>query len=94
LETREANQRNFDDYVTKLKEWSKSDKPSRYPSPFCLRGLTRLVVVVWEAAAEAEAKRKSELEAKLREQRRQQTLEASEIQKRKEEIRRHSTSPG
>lgn len=67
LENREQKQQDFDNFVNKLKEYSKSDKP------------------IWAAAAEDEARmraNRSEEQQKI----------AEEIQKRRDEIRRHSIS--
>lgn len=68
LENREQKQQDFDSFVSKLKEYSKSDKP------------------IWAAAAEDEARIRAN---SVEEQRRI----AAEIQKRRDEIKRHSISP-
>ncbi|KAL2042732.1 hypothetical protein N7G274_004491 [Stereocaulon virgatum] len=68
LENREQKQQDFDSFVSKLKEHSKSDKP------------------IWAAAAEDEARIRAN---SMEEQRRI----AAEIQKRRDEIKRHSISP-
>lgn len=65
LENREQKQQDFDSFVNKLKEYSKSDKP------------------IWAAAAEDEARMRAN---NVEEQRKI----AEEIQKRRDEIRRHS----
>jgi len=65
LENREQKQQEFDNFVNKLKEYSKSDKP------------------IWAAAAEDEARMRAN---NVEEQRKI----AEEIQKRRDEIRRHS----
>jgi len=65
LENREQKQQDFDNFVNKLKEYSKSDKP------------------IWAAAAEDEARMRAN---NVEEQRKN----AEEIQKRRDEIRRHS----
>lgn len=65
LENREQKQQDFDNFVNKLKEYSKSDKP------------------IWAAAAEDEAR----MRANSAEERKRI---AAEIQKRRDEIRRHS----
>ncbi len=67
LENRVQKQQDFDNFVTKLKEYSKSDKP------------------IWAAAAEDEARMRANT---AEEQRRI----AEEIQKRRDEIKRHSVS--
>ena len=67
LENREQKQQDFENFVNKLKEYSKSDKP------------------IWAAAAEDEARIKAN---NVEEQRRI----AAEIQKRRDEIKRHSIS--
>ncbi|MCJ1453069.1 assembly factor cbp4 [Mycoblastus sanguinarius] len=67
LENREQKQQDFDNFVKKLKEYSKSDKP------------------IWVAAAEDEARMRAN---SAEEQRRI----ADEIQKRRDEIKRHSIS--
>lgn len=67
LENREQKQQDFDNFVNKLKEYSKSDKP------------------IWAAAAEDEARTRAN---GVEEQRRI----AEEIQKRRDEIKRHSIS--
>lgn len=67
LENRVQKQQDFDKFVNKLKEYSKSDKP------------------IWAAAAEDEARiRANGVE--------EQKRIAEEIQKRRDEIRRHSIS--
>ncbi|KAA6414254.1 MAG: cbp4 domain-containing [Lasallia pustulata] len=65
LANREERQQDFDNFVGKIKEYSKSSKP------------------IWAAAAEDEARTKAN---SAEEQRRV----ADEIQKRREEIKRHS----
>lgn len=35
LENRQGKQQDFDTFVNKLKEYSKDEKPSRSPTPFC-----------------------------------------------------------
>ncbi|KAL9131941.1 MAG: hypothetical protein Q9217_000221 [Psora testacea] len=65
LENRQGKQQDFDNFVGKLKEYSKSNKP------------------IWEAAAEDEAKTKANTAE-------EQRKIAAEIQKRRDEIRRHS----
>ncbi|KAI9817464.1 MAG: assembly factor cbp4 [Pycnora praestabilis] len=67
LENRQGRQQDFDNFVGKLKEYSKSDKP------------------IWEAAAIDEANQKATY---AEEQRRI----AEDIQKRRDEIKRHSIS--
>ncbi|KAL8653207.1 MAG: hypothetical protein Q9210_002234 [Variospora velana] len=67
LENRKERQENFDNFVTKLKEYSRSDRP------------------IWEAAALDEAQRKANAAEE------QQRL-ASELQKRREEIKQLSIS--
>ncbi|MCJ1256045.1 assembly factor cbp4 [Lignoscripta atroalba] len=68
LENREGRQQDFDNFVGKLKEYSRSNKP------------------IWEAAAEDEARTRTNA---AEEQRRK----AAEIQKRRDEIKRHSIIP-
>ena len=65
LENREKKQQDFASFITKLKEYSKSDKP------------------IWEAAAEDEARTKLNAAEK-------QSKIAADIQKRRDEIKRHS----
>jgi len=67
LEKRQEKQQDFDNFVNKLKEYSKSDKP------------------IWEAAAEDEARSRTN---PIEERRRME----AEIQKRRDEIKRHSIS--
>ncbi len=67
LENREQKQQDFDNFVNKLKEYSKSDKP------------------IWAAAAEDEARMRANSAE-------EQKLIAAEIQKRRDEIKRHSIS--
>ncbi|MCJ1479427.1 assembly factor cbp4 [Lambiella insularis] len=67
LENRQKKQEDFDHFVGKLKEYSKSNKP------------------IWDVAAEDEARtRVSGIE--------EQQRIADEIQKRRDEIKRHSLS--
>ncbi|MCJ1230915.1 assembly factor cbp4 [Toensbergia leucococca] len=65
LENRHGRQQEFDDFVCKLKEYSKSSKP------------------IWTVRAEDDARTK----AKAAEEKQRV---AAEIQKRREEIKRHS----
>ncbi|KAL9103645.1 MAG: hypothetical protein Q9163_001340 [Psora crenata] len=65
LENRQGRQQDFDNFVGKLKEYSKSNKP------------------IWEAAAEDEARTKANTAE-------EQKRVAAEIQKRRDEIKRHS----
>ncbi len=67
LENRVQKQQDFDDFVNKLKEYSKSDKP------------------IWIAAAEDEARMRANTAE-------EQRKIAEEIQKRRDEIKRHSIS--
>lgn len=64
---REQRQEDFNKFVVKLKEYSKSDKP------------------IWAAAAEDEARMKADTAE-------EQQRVAAEIQKRRDEIRRHAIS--
>ncbi|KAI9716779.1 MAG: assembly factor cbp4 [Candelaria pacifica] len=68
LENRYERQQDFDNFVCKLKEYSKSKKP------------------IWVVAAEDEERTRSNSAEK-------QSAVAAEIQKRKDEIRRHSINP-
>ena len=87
LENRQGTQQDFDDFVGRLKQYSRSDKPSVFPSDIDMSLLTLLTLhPVWEAAAEAEARMK---ESAAEEAQRK----ATEIQRRREEIKRHSISP-
>ncbi|KAI9670934.1 MAG: assembly factor cbp4 [Caeruleum heppii] len=67
LANRQGRQEDFDNFVGKLKEYAKSDKP------------------IWEAAAEADAKNRADSAA-------EQLRIREEIEKRRDEIRRHSFS--
>lgn len=67
LENRQGKQQDFDSFVAKLKDYSRSDKP------------------VWDVAADDEARTRANA---VQEQRRV----AEEMQKRREEIKRHSIS--
>ncbi|MCJ1374065.1 assembly factor cbp4 [Loxospora ochrophaea] len=69
LENRQGRQEDFDNFVGRLKEYSKSDKP------------------IWEAAAEHEARAKANNNAE------EQRRIAEEVQKRRDEIKRHSVTP-
>lgn len=85
LEGRYERQKEFDDFVGKLKEYSKSDKPSKLSSPdddqTVFVSLT--VPAVWIVQAEEE---KKERQAKL-----QESLKiAEEVKARKEEMRREA----
>ena len=83
LENRKGRQQDFDSFVNKLKEYSKSDKPSMHGFPRVLLFINE--ALVWEAAAADEAtQRANALD--------EQTRQAAEIQKRRDEIRRHSIS--
>ncbi|RFU32607.1 hypothetical protein B7463_g3713, partial [Scytalidium lignicola] len=61
LANRQGTQQDFDDFVNRLKEYSKSDKPSEF-----FYGVPWMVLLspndspVWEAAADAEKKRREE----------------------------------
>ncbi|MCJ1293239.1 assembly factor cbp4 [Xylographa carneopallida] len=68
LENRQKKQEDFDNFVGKLKEYSRSNKP------------------IWEAAAEDEARTRA---TGIEEQQRI----TDEIQKRRDEIKRHSLNP-
>ncbi|MCJ1408284.1 assembly factor cbp4 [Ptychographa xylographoides] len=68
LENRQQKQEDFDSFVSKLKEYSKSNKP------------------IWEVAAEDEARIRA---SGVADQRRM----TEEIQKRRDEIKRHSLNP-
>lgn len=72
----------------KLKEYSRSDKPSVFPSRGSCYGAfpTNQGISVWEAAAEAEAKMKASAAEEVEKK-------AAEIQRRRDEIKRHSISP-
>ncbi|KAI9823471.1 MAG: assembly factor cbp4 [Thelocarpon impressellum] len=68
LENRQGTQEDFDRFVGKLKEYSKSDKP------------------IWEAAAQDEARMRAR---GLQDQ----TRVRDEVERRREEIKRHSMRP-
>ncbi|KAL8717692.1 MAG: hypothetical protein Q9181_008291, partial [Wetmoreana brouardii] len=84
LENRKGREQEFDAFVNKLKEYSKSTKPST--NDFIFTEYTNADVhAVWEVAAEDEARNRAEATE-------QQQKAAAEMQKRREEIKRHSIS--
>jgi len=86
LERRFERQQEFDDFVTKLKEYSKSDKPSTYQSPRTL-WRTSNPVLVWTVQAEAEKERAKQASAT-------EALKlAEEVKARKEAMRREAGLP-
>jgi hypothetical protein len=84
LENRIGRQEDFDNFVGKLKEYSKSDKPSM-PHRSFVRYISWLRIV-WEVAAAAERNSK---DGKIAEQ----AKLVEEIRARKEEIRKAGSSP-
>ncbi|KAL8839636.1 MAG: hypothetical protein Q9170_001642 [Blastenia crenularia] len=83
LENREQRQQDFDNFVNKLKGYSKSDKPSNWTVLILRPSADK--IAVWEVAAADEAHTKANA---LEEQKRQ----AAEIEKRRDEIKRLSMS--
>lgn len=85
LENRQGRQQDFNTFVNQLKEYSKSDKPSTH-STGPLPTTSLIAKIVWEAAADDEARKKA---AVAEDQRRIE----EDIQKRREEIKRQSKTP-
>jgi pyruvate/2-oxoacid:ferredoxin oxidoreductase beta subunit len=85
LERRYERQKEFDDFVGKLKEYSKSDKPSEFPALQQTLGYADMFTVWFE---QKEAQRR-EKEAKI-----QEGLKiAEEVKARKEEMRKAAGLP-
>ena len=85
MENREGRQKEFDEFVAKLKEYSKSDKPSKLESILQPAGYpgTELFGSVWVVAKEDEERKRAEAAQK-------QARLALEMQKRREEIKQES----
>jgi hypothetical protein len=83
LERRYEKQKEFDDFVGRLKEYSKSDKPSKYCHMLRDPPVILMSLAVWTIQAE-EAERE-------RQARVQQSLKiADEVRARKEEMRKEA----
>ncbi|KAI4149131.1 MAG: hypothetical protein LQ340_004778 [Diploschistes diacapsis] len=85
LANREQKQQDFDNFVVKLKEYSKSKKTSTVASIACIIKNLLIRLVVWDAAADAEAA------TKARALEEQQNLAAS-AKARSNEIRKEAIS--
>lgn len=85
LENHAEKQQEFDDFVGMLKEYSKSDKHSKFEPGRCAGvmhwAFTDVMVLVWEVAKEADDRRKAAALAAGRTQK-------AEAEARREEMRR------
>jgi hypothetical protein len=85
LENRYEKQKDFDDFVGRLKEYSKSDRPSEFLSQYDYLTLSNMKTV-WTVQAEAiEQERQAKLQESLR--------LAEEMKARKEDMRREAGLP-